>query len=118
MTGGRVWSVLAGLILVVLVMGFAALNGSQHVTLRLGFVTLYYVPLTAVAFGGLVAGMLIMFVAGIRSDLRVRRILRERLADEAREAQSRVDRNQVDLFGLTGDSTPHRSRSDVPHDGG
>jgi len=100
---GRAPSILAALLLVVLVVGFAALNGSQHVTLRLGFVTLYYVPLTAVAFGGLVAGMLIMFVAGIRSDLRVRRILRERLADEAREEQSRVDRNQVDLFGLSAD---------------
>jgi hypothetical protein len=57
------------------------------------------VPLTVVAFGGLVVGMLIMLGAGIRSDLKVRRILRARLAEEGRdEGRMFVDNSQQDLF--------------------
>ena len=83
-----------------LAMGFASLNSGQRVTLRLGLVTLYGVPLTVIAFASLLAGMLVMLVAGIRSDLKVRRILRARLEAEDREERSRfVDRNQQDLFG-------------------
>lgn len=81
-------------------MVFAALNGGQRVTLRLGFATLYRVPLTAVAFGALILGMVAMLLAGIHSDLRVRRILRERLAAEDREERARffIDRTQTNLF--------------------
>jgi uncharacterized integral membrane protein len=82
-----------------LVMGFASLNSGQRVTLRLGFVTLYGVPLTVVAFASLLLGMLIMLVAGIRSDLKVQGILRARLEAEDLEERSRfVDRAQQDLF--------------------
>jgi uncharacterized integral membrane protein len=90
----------AGILLVVaLSVGFAALNGSQRVTLRLGFATLYGIPLTVVAFGGLLTGMVIMLVAGIHSDLKVRRILRDRLAEEGLKDQGRfVDQSQQDLF--------------------
>ena len=70
---------------VALTMGFAWLNSGQLVVLRLGLVTLYGVPLTVVAFGSVLAGMLVMLVAGIRSDLSVRRILRARLEAEDRE---------------------------------
>ncbi|MNC96257.1 hypothetical protein D3C83_135850 [compost metagenome] len=44
--------------------------------------------------------MVVMLVAGIHSDLKVRRILRERLAEEDREEKERlaVDRSQRDLF--------------------
>jgi hypothetical protein len=81
------------------VMAFASLNSSQRVTLRLGFMTLYGVPLTVVAFASLLAGMVVMLVAGIRSDLKVRRILRARLEAEDLEERSRfVDRAQQDLF--------------------
>lgn len=88
-----------GLVLVVS-MAFAALNGGQRITLRLGITTLYRVPLTAVAFGALILGMVVMLLAGIHSDLRVRRILRERLADEDREERARifVDHTQTNLF--------------------
>lgn len=79
-------------------MGFAALNGGQRITLRLGFGTLYRVPVTAVAFGSLILGMLIMLIAGIQSDLKVRRILRERLVEEDRAERERIDRSQRDLF--------------------
>ena len=79
----------AGLVLLVAgVLWFAALNGAQRVTIDLGFITLYYVPVTLVAFGALLAGMLIMFVAGIRSDLKVRKILRDRF--DAQESPARV----------------------------
>jgi uncharacterized integral membrane protein len=90
----------AGILLVVaLSVAFAALNGNQRVTLRLGVATFYGVPLTVVAFGGLLTGMLIMLVAGIHSDLKVRRILRDRLAEEGLKDQGRfVDQSQQDLF--------------------
>jgi uncharacterized integral membrane protein len=94
------WLAGAGILLVVAIsLGFAALNGNQRVTLRLGFATFYAVPLTVVAFGGLLTGMLIMLVAGIHSDLKVRRILRDRLAEEGLREQGRfVDQTQQDLF--------------------
>ncbi len=80
-------------------MGFAVLNAGQRVTLRLGFATFYGVPLTVIAFGGLMAGMVIMLGASIHSDLKVRRILRARLAEEDREERARfIDRDQKDLF--------------------
>ncbi len=80
-------------------MGFASLNGAQRVTLRLGVLTIYGVPLTVVAFGGLVVGMVIMLGAGIHSDLKVRRILRARLAEEDLEERGRfIDQSQQELF--------------------
>jgi uncharacterized integral membrane protein len=83
-----------------LAMGFASLNSGQAVTLRLGFVTLYRVPLTVIAFASLLVGMLVMLVAGIRSDLKVRGILRARLEAEDREERGRfVDLDQQELFG-------------------
>lgn len=83
-----------------LALGFASLNSGQRVTLRLGFATLYGVPLTVVAFGSLLIGMFIMLVAGIHADLKVRRILRARLQEEDREERARfVDRDQQELFG-------------------
>ncbi len=91
----------AGVVAVlVLSMAFAAVNGGQRVTLRLGFATFYGVPVTVVAFAALLLGMLVMLVTSIATDLKVRRILRERLAEEDREerARSQVDRTQRDLF--------------------
>ncbi|MEX0837517.1 MAG: hypothetical protein WD101_04235 [Gemmatimonadota bacterium] len=98
----RLVSALGVLVVLFLSMGFASLNSGQRVTLRLGVATFYGVPLTVVAFGSVIAGMLIMLVAGIRSDLKVRSILRARLEDEAREERERfVDRSQQDLFEET-----------------
>ena len=95
----RFWSSLGILIVLALSLGFASLNGGQRVTLRLGIKTLYGVPLTVVAFGGLITGMVIMLVAGVQSDLKVRRILRDRLAEEDREERSRfTDHHQRELF--------------------
>jgi uncharacterized integral membrane protein len=78
---------------------FAALNSAHRVTLRLGLITLYGVPLTVVAFGSVIVGMVVMLVAGVRSDMKVRGILRARLAAEDREERERVvDLTQQELF--------------------
>lgn len=58
--------------------GFAVANAGREVTIDLGLFTLYSVPVTFVAFGGMVAGMAVMLVAGINADLKVRRLLRDR----------------------------------------
>ncbi len=77
---------------------FAALNGAQRVTLDVGVTVLYRVPLTLIGFTGLFMGMVVMLVAGIRSDLKVRAVLRQRLEDEDREERALIDRTQRDLF--------------------
>jgi uncharacterized integral membrane protein len=79
-------------------MFFARWNAGERVTLDLGFATVYRVPVTYVAFGSLFVGMLVMLVAGIHSDLKVRRFLRDRLEAEGREERTRIDRTQQDLF--------------------
>ena len=94
----RLLGVVAIVVVVLLAMGFAAANAGSRVTLVLGFITLYRVPVTLVAFGGFFLGMVLMFITGIHSDLKVRRILRERLVEESRQEQSWIDRNQRDLF--------------------
>jgi uncharacterized integral membrane protein len=96
----RLVGILGVVVVLALSMAFAALNGGQRVTLRLGLMTFYGVPLTAIVFGSVILGMLVMLVAGIRSDLRVRRILRDRLAREDEEERARiyVDHTQQDLF--------------------
>ena len=87
------------LLALALAMGFASMNSGQRVTLRLGFVTLYGVPLTVIAFASLLVGMVVMLVAGVRSDLKVRRILRARLEAEDLEERNRfIDGDQQDLF--------------------
>ena len=77
---------------------FAAMNGSQRVTLNLGVIVLYRVPVTVVGFTGLFMGMVVILVAGVRSDLKVRAVLRQRLEDEDREERALIDRTQQDLF--------------------
>jgi uncharacterized integral membrane protein len=95
----RLAGALGVVVVLLLAIGFAILNGGQHVTLRLGIATFYFVPLTVVAFGGLVVGMAIMLVASVHSDLKVRRILRARLAEEGRDEKGMfVDKSQQDLF--------------------
>lgn len=95
----RLLNVAGVVITLALAMGFSSLNSSQRVTIRLGVTTIYGVPLTAIVFGALLLGMLIMLVAGIRSDLKVRRILRARLIEEDRaERGFYIDLDQQDLF--------------------
>lgn len=95
----------AGVVAVlVLVMFFARWNSGELVTLDLGFRTFFRVPLTFVAFGALILGMLVMLLAGLHSDLRIRRFLRERLAEENRREPRWIDQDQVDLFNADSDT--------------
>jgi uncharacterized integral membrane protein len=111
LTGSRLAGAVAVVGVVVLSMAFAAANAGHRVTITLGLFTLYRAPVTLVAFSGLLLGMLVMFAAGIYSDLKVRRILRERLAEETREAKGWIDRNQRDLFAQDPDPEPQPSPS-------
>jgi uncharacterized integral membrane protein len=106
----KVLGVLAVATVAVVALALAAANGGNRVTLSLGFVTFYRVPVTVVAFGGLFLGMVVMFVAGVQTDLKVRRVLRERLAEETSQERAWVDRNQQDLFA-------DNLNTDGPHEG-
>lgn len=115
----RLGSVAGVLLILTLSMGFAALNSGQLITLRLGFTTLYGVSLSTTVFAALILGMVVMLLVGLRSDLRVRRILLERLADEDRDERARifVDRNQTSLFDLVDpdpDASPPAAPSPIP----
>lgn len=70
------WLALAAVVVVGVV--FAMGNAGRFVSINLGIVTLSRVPVTFVAFGGMVVGMGVMLAAGINADLKVRRLLRER----------------------------------------
>lgn len=97
------WFALAGVAAFVgLVIWFTAHNGDQRITLDLGFVQFYRFPVTMVAFAALLAGMLVMLLAGLHTDLRVRKILRDRLIEEAR-AEGDTDLTQHDLFDTDGE---------------
>jgi hypothetical protein len=82
---------------------FARWNSAASVTLDLGIHSFYRVPVTYVAFGSLFLGMLVMLVAGIHADLKVRRFLRERLEEEDWQERARIDLTQQDLFLHTRD---------------
>ena len=77
MTESR-WMRWGGLVLIgVLAAIFASFNSGERVALSVGFATIYRIPLVALIFGAFVAGMLTMFLLGLRHDLRVRRALRD-----------------------------------------
>lgn len=110
----RFLGIFSVVLVVLLAMAFAAANAGHRVTLSLGILTLYRVPVTLVAFGGLLVGMLVMFATGIYTDLKVRKILRERLAEESRQEQVWIDRNQRDLFAQEEDAAPAGIPMDTP----
>jgi uncharacterized integral membrane protein len=56
--------------------GFAVQNGGTRVTLHLGILTLRSVSLSAVVFGSILVGMVMVLLAGLRADLRTRRMVR------------------------------------------
>jgi uncharacterized integral membrane protein len=55
---------------------FAVQNGGVRVPIHLGIVTLRSVSLPAVVFGSVIVGMLMVLLAGLRADLKTRRMLR------------------------------------------
>ncbi len=74
---------------VVILLGvcFSIANAGRAVTLELGLFALHDVPVTFVAFGGMVVGMGIVLIAGMKADLRVRQLLRERYMEDRRLAE-------------------------------
>jgi len=101
------WAGALGLLgLLILASGFAALNGDRRVSIDFGLGTLHRVPLTFIVFGSLLFGMLLMLAVGVRSDLKVRRILRERLGGDADTEDADSDRLQQDLFGEPSQEPP------------
>lgn len=98
---GRAGTVALAVAVLLVVMLFTRGNGSERVNLELGIVFFDAVPLAYVVLGSFFVGMLVMMVAGIHTDLRVRRLLRDRLEEEdllERARLDQVDRNQRDLF--------------------
>ena len=75
--GGRIAFIL---VFSALAAGFAVQNGGTRVTVHLGIVTLRSVSVPALVFTSIVLGMLLVFVAGLRADLRTRRMV-ERYRD-------------------------------------
>ena len=83
---------LAHAAVVFLGVAFAMGNAGRVVSVNLGFVTLGRVPVTFVAFGGMVVGMGVVLVAGINADLKVRRLLREGRVPESEAGGSSRNR--------------------------
>ena len=94
----NVAGILGGIALLIVSLSFAVANGTQRVRVDLGFWTFYRVPLAWIVFASLLFGMVIMLLVGVHTDLKVRRILRDRLREENLEEQARIDRAQRDLF--------------------
>lgn len=67
---------LVGGVLALLAAGFAWLNGGVRVDVNLGLVRLSGVPLPVLVFAAFLLGMLTLFVAGIKAELRTQRMLR------------------------------------------
>jgi uncharacterized integral membrane protein len=60
--------IVGGLVLVLALAWFAAANGDQTVDVRFGLFTLRGLSVPVVIFGSVIVGMLIMLVAGLRTD--------------------------------------------------
>lgn len=75
-------------VFVLLAVGFAWLNGGQRVSVHLGLFRLGSVSVTAVVFGAFLAGMLTLFLASLRSDLRTQRMLRRYREELGRDTSS------------------------------
>jgi hypothetical protein len=70
------WLALGFVMITAAVFGF--LNGGERVALHLGLFVLYQVHLVVLLFVAFLLGMSTMFLLGLRHDLKVRRLLRER----------------------------------------
>ena len=75
--GGRILFVLAFAVLAAV---FAVQNGATRVSVNLGIITIRSVSLPGVVFTSIVVGMLMVFLAGLRADMRTRRMI-ERYRD-------------------------------------
>ena len=83
------WAALGLITLLAGVFGF--LNSGEAVAIHFGLFVLYQVSLVVLVFVAFLLGMTTMFLLGLRHDLKVRRILRERRLDRAPLIPNRVD---------------------------
>ncbi len=58
--------------------GFAFANRGETAAVHLGFASFYRAPVAILMLGAFFLGMVVMFLLGLRHDLKVRRMLRER----------------------------------------
>ena len=70
------WVVLGVITLLAALFGY--FNAGESIALHLGFFVLYQVPLVVLIFIAFLLGMLAMFLVGLRHDMKVRQLLRER----------------------------------------
>lgn len=99
---------------------FASFNSRERVALSLGFTELYRVPLVVLIFVAFLAGMVTMFLLGLRHDLRVRQALREAgfgepiAAEEAAarwEEEPETDERLEDAVSRDTRLLPHRDEA-------
>lgn len=79
---------LTAFLLALLAGGFAWQNRAETAAMHLAVFDFYQVPVSWIALGSFLLGMIAMFVFGLGHDLRVRRRLRER--ERARDVRSPV----------------------------
>lgn len=73
----RKGTLLLAVLFALLAAGFAWQNRGETTAVHLGIFHFYQVPVSWIALGSLLLGMIAMFVLGLGHDLRVRRRLRE-----------------------------------------
>ena len=66
--------------LALLAAAFAYANRGEAAAVHLGFATFYRAPVALLVLGSFLLGMVAMLLLGLRQDLQVRRMLRERQA--------------------------------------
>lgn len=70
---------------------FAAANASERVALNLGFLTLRSVSLPVVVFTSALVGMVVVFLVGLKADLRTRQLLQRYRQALERGEESRTE---------------------------
>ena len=70
------WVVLGAITLLAGLFGY--FNSGESIALHMGLFVLYQVPLVVLIFVVFLLGMLTMFLVGLRHDMKVRQLLRER----------------------------------------
>jgi uncharacterized integral membrane protein len=76
--------------LALLAAGFAYLNQGETAAVHLGLFSVYRAPVSLLVLGAFLLGMVAMFLLGLRQDLRVRRLLRERQEFAVRDDATEV----------------------------
>lgn len=80
----------AGVAAIVILAGvFSWLNSGESAALHFGLFDLYQIPVVTIFYVSFLLGMAAMFLLGLRHDLRIRQLLRERGVVEERRPEAR-----------------------------